>query len=359
MKDNTKNKIVVVTFLVILIGLFVGNILFKDKETSFYERRKLKQLTDIEITNLSDDFEKYALDQFIGRDFIRQIKYYFNDLVLHQKDNNKVFIKDNSIYKMEYPIKKENVLASANKINSIVDKYLVNNNRIFYSIIPDKNYYIKDTHLRFDYKLAEEIMNNNLNDLTYINLFDTLSINDYYRTDLHWKQENLNKVISKIEKEMNLEDTSNIKYTKNYLNDFYGAYYGQVGKRLKPDTITYLTNEIIDNTTTYNYETKEFGKVYDLTKANISPDKYDLFISGATPLITLENKNIKNNKELLLFRDSFGSSLAPLLLNNYSKITLIDIRYISSDLLDEYIEFKDQDVLFLYNVIILNQNIFK
>ena len=65
------------------------------------------------------------------------------------------------------------------------------------------------------------------------------------------------------------------------------------------------------------------------------------------------------NKELLLFRDSFGSSIAPLLVENYSKITLIDLRYISSMILDKYIDFKEQDVLFLYSTVVLNQNILK
>lgn len=64
-------------------------------------------------------------------------------------------------------------------------------------------------------------------------------------------------------------------------------------------------------------------------------------------------------KELLLFRDSFGSSIAPLLLENYSKITLIDLRYLSKDILENYIEFENQDVLFLYSTLVLNQNVLK
>ena len=62
---------------------------------------------------------------------------------------------------------------------------------------------------------------------------------------------------------------------------------------------------------------------------------------------------------MILFRDSFGSSLVPLLLDNYRKITLVDIRYISSKILEQYIDFNGQDVLFLYSSLVLNQNIFK
>ena len=77
------------------------------------------------------------------------------------------------------------------------------------------------------------------------------------------------------------------------------------------------------------------------------------------PLIEIQNQNAETKKELLIFRDSFGSSLAPLLIENYKKITLIDLRYISSDIVDNYIIFNDQDVLFIYSTLILNQNVLK
>ena len=75
------------------------------------------------------------------------------------------------------------------------------------------------------------------------------------------------------------------------------------------------------------------------------------------PLLTISNPDCKTEKELILFRDSFGSSLAPLLIAGYSKITLVDLRYISTDILDDFIDFtKAQDVLFLYNTQILNNS---
>jgi hypothetical protein len=84
-------------------------------------------------------------------------------------------------------------------------------------------------------------------------------------------------------------------------------------------------------------------------------DPYDLFLRGPQPLIILENQASVQERELYLFRDSFGSSLAPLLMNAYSKITLIDLRYIHAGLLEEFIEFTPgADVLFLYSSQIFN-----
>ena len=143
------------------------------------------------------------------------------------------------------------------------------------------------------------------------------------------------------------------------LGDFYGAYYGQLGMNVPPDKIRILINEEISNSTCYNYEKNTTESVYNVDKWQEYSDKYDIYLSGAVPLITIENNLLQNGKELLLFRDSFGSSIAPLLLHNYQKITLIDLRYISSSILSKYIKFENQDVLFLYNSLILNKNVLR
>ena len=85
-----------------------------------------------------------------------------------------------------------------------------------------------------------------------------------------------------------------------------------------------------------------------------TPDLYEVFLSGAQPLLTIENPAGEAGRELVIFRDSYGSSLAPLLLQSYSKVTLVDIRYMSPDQVGDYVTFQNQDVLFLYSTLILN-----
>ena len=61
------------------------------------------------------------------------------------------------------------------------------------------------------------------------------------------------------------------------------------------------------------------------------------------------------NMRQILFRDSFGSSLAPLLVQGYKTVTLVDIRYLASGLLGRFIDFHGQDVLFLYSTSLCNR----
>lgn len=361
MKDKIKNIIITIGFVLILMLTFIANILSPDSLVSSAERRKLQQFPNLTLTNISsgdamDKFEKYTTDQFILRDTFRNIKGLFNINMYGQKDNNGLFEKDGSIYKMEYPLNETNVKKSLDKIVNVYNNYLQGMN-VYYAIIPDKNYYLTDDdHLKMDYTKLKTLANSKLNKLRYIDIWQDLALKDYYKTDLHWKQENLSQVVSTLQNNMNLENTSSLSYSKNNLGNFYGTYYGQLATNVTPDTLYTLTNDTLSNCIVYNYETKKATEIYT---EPISSDKYDIFLSGATSLIKIDNPNAKIDKELLLFRDSFSSSLAPLLVENYSSITLIDLRYISHTLLDQYINFNDQDVLFIYSTLILNQNVLK
>ena len=82
-------------------------------------------------------------------------------------------------------------------------------------------------------------------------------------------------------------------------------------------------------------------------------DSYDVFVGGATPFVKITNPNSNTDKELILFRDSFGSSIAPLLVENYKSITLVDMRYMNMSLLKEKVEFKNKDILILYSTLII------
>ena len=186
----------------------------------------------------------------------------------------------------------------------------------------------------------------------YIPIKDELKIEDYYRTDSHWKQENIEKIADIILD--NMQEAEGANYIQEEVATFRGTYSGRLPTNVE-DKIIILTNDIIKNAKVFNYDKNENSKIYDYKKLN-SLDKYDIYLSGATSLLTIENEDSSNDKELIIFRDSYGSSLAPLLVQAYRKITIVDIRYISPKLLSKYIEFKNKDILFIYSTILINNS---
>ena len=106
----------------------------------------------------------------------------------------------------------------------------------------------------------------------------------------------------------------------------------------------------------YDYETDSTGGVYDLTAAEKAP--YDLFLGGPKALLRIENPAANNDRTLVVFRDSFGSSIIPLLAESYRTIYAVDIRYLPSQLLGRYLTFDgSEDVLFLYSVMVLQNSL--
>ena len=189
----------------------------------------------------------------------------------------------------------------------------------------------------------------------YIDIFPTLAEDNYYRTDSHWMQQDIFNTVNVLAEAMGSAEyiTPFEEYTANALSPFYGVYMGQAALPVKPDTLTYLESEYTKNAIVTGVDDTSASTIYDPSRIN-GIDGYDVFLSGAQPLLTIECPNAKTDKELIIFRDSYGSSIAPLFTGAYAKITLIDLRYMPSMILDKYVEFNNQDVLFLYSTTLLN-----
>lgn len=353
-----KDKIAIVFFCTIIYGFFIFNLLMKDNDLSIEERRHLKQFPEFSVSSMIEgtwfsDFETYTLDQFPLRQSFRTVKAKVQYQIFGKLDNNDLFVKDNRIFKIEYPLDEKSVERFIKKVNNIVDTYFQDRN-IYYAIVPDKNYYLYDSkYLKMDYDRLYDIVKKGLSKFHYIELRDLLSLEDYYDTDTHWRQEKIIEVAEKLEKSMT-GSVSNHQYQKVTYQPFYGVYYGQAALGGKGEELIYLSNETIKQA--YVENGTSFHQVYELEELG-GMDSYNVFLSGSKPLIKIENKNHKTGKELIIFRDSFASSLTPLLLEKYSKITLIDLRYMSSSQLKDMISSENTDILFLYSTMIINQSV--
>ncbi|MDO4564496.1 MAG: DHHW family protein [Clostridia bacterium] len=361
MKRSVLNLATIISLGLILLTGFIWCVLKPADELSTAERRSLQQFPSPSLdTVLSgewmEDFDAYTLDQFPLRDHFRTVKALWQFEVLRQKDNNGIYIVDGNVYKLEYPLNENSVVKAANKLNELYDLYLADSEcTAYYAVVPDKNYFAAEQngYPALDYERLLSLLSENIEHLERIDIFDCLSAEDYYRTDAHWRQEKLEKVVARLSERLGFEYET--EFEQETLAPFYGVYYGQAALPIASESLTILHSDTIDSAVVTNYETGEIGGVYD-TNDFFGLDPYDVFLQGACPLMTIENPNSDSEKELIIFRDSFGSSLAPLLIAGYEKITLVDIRYISSSYVGEFVDFSNQDVLFIYSTLIINNS---
>lgn len=363
---NNKIRTVGAIVLVVIWVVLTGFAWFAPaKDISEAERRPLEQWPGITLEMLFNGkfmgkFEDYTLDQFPLRDTFRQIKSLFHYYAMQQLDNNDIYISDGYAAKLEYPLNQSSVDYVVRKFNSVYEKYLqASAGNIHFAIVPDKGYYLAEEngYLAMDYEALFSQLEEKLPWASFVDITDCLDGTDYYYTDTHWRQENLLPVAQKISQALGVTPPQESDFTKVKLDrPFYGVYYGQAALPMQPEDMYILTSDLLSDCKVYSFETDTYTDVYNMEKLT-SKDLYDVYLSGAQTILTVENPNAATDKELIVFRDSFGSSLSPLLVQDYSKVTLIDIRYVASDLLEQYMTFDGQDVLFLYSTLVLNNGV--
>ena len=141
-----------------------------------------------------------------------------------------------------------------------------------------------------------------------------------------------------------------------FFKDFYGIYYAQSALPLKPDKMYYMQGGSIADYRVYDYESGSYVDVYDM-EALSGRDPYEMFLHGSKSVLTIENPNSKSGRSLIMFRDSFGSSIAPLIAEGFDRVTLVDIRYVAPELLGRMIDFSQYtDALFLYGTGVINNS---
>ncbi len=353
---------IVLVFSILIGGASLWLFIKPSEEISDWERRKLQQFPEITLERVMDgkfmkEFVSYMTDQFPLRNDFRRLKAKVLFNIYQQKDNGGIYIQDGSASKIDAEINDKSVDHFIGRMDKIYNDYLKDTNcKIYFTAIPDKNYFLaeKGGYPSMDYEELYSILSERLSYMNHIDIRDILDISDYYTTDTHWKQEKIVDVANEIRLQMGKNIVTD--YEEKTVGDFYGVYYGQSALPLDPDTIGYLTNKTIESCVVKNYENNKETGVYTLDKyENLDP--YDIFLTGPVSVIEINNFASSDSKELVIFRDSFGSSLAPLLIEGYSKITLVDIRYIPTDMISQFLEFDNQDVLVAYSTMMINSSL--
>lgn len=359
--EKAKKISVIVVFALLIFGLAIAHVLLPDKENSDTERHTLTQLSDLSGKDLKggafqSTFETYLEDQFPLRDTFRGIKTVLDLHVWQMKDSNGYYNADGHLMELSKDTETSKVQNAVNIINSVLKNHPEIANA-WYSIIPDKNYFLAESngYPALDYKALAALMEGV--NAQKIDLTGVLSLDDYYKTDLHWNQDRIFPVVNALCEAMGVKAPSPDSFTAQTIPGFQGVYGDHMAYPFLKDDLVYLENDATKDAVVHvlNDKTLEWDQIpmYD-PAAFTHPDPYDVFLAGPTTLITIENPHADNDRQLIIFRDSFTSSLAPLLTGSYSKITLVDLRYISSRFVDRLVDFEDADVLFLYSTTLLN-----
>lgn len=373
---KAKNIVISITFVAWLAFFAVFSLILSDNEFSLSERRTLEQFEtysekkeaaekrgrDYGLTDYFSWLETYLLEQFPLRDGFRSATAATRFYLLNQSDYNGYYIADGSACKLDPVLNDDAVSAAASSINRLYDSFAQSDSDAYYCVIPDKNYFYAENSggLHYNYSALLDIISENIDDgISYIDIFPLLNGDDYYITDPHWKQSDILSVATHILSEMGCEPSQS-DYKQITLNGFKGTYASQIALPFLSESIVLLTNDTLDDCTVTDYESGKTLSIYEFSDFE-NNDPYDVFLGGAKALLKIENPAVESGKQLVVFRDSFGSSLVPLLVESYSEIIVADTRYITPSYIENFVDIApDCDILFIYSTSVLNsKGVFK
>lgn len=353
------NKILIISFcfcigIVLVLSLIIPNVEFSNNENRYLQKLPTFTFANLYNGSYTKDFESYISDNVAFRDEFVSLKT-LTEISIGKKDNTRVYFGENSrLFEINKDIDQNNInknISDINKFsNTLKDKYNIN---VQIMIAPTASLIYREMLPKYAKVNDEEKYITYIYDkinYTYINVVDSLKQNKnkdiYFRLDHHWTQNGAYLAYEEWKK-INKIDT-NIQYDiQKMSNEFYGTLYSKANNYfLKPDDIEIYINQKAKYNVIYDKD-KKTNNVYEMSNL-FKKDKYTVFLDGNHSIVEI-NTDVDNNKHLLVIKDSYAHSLIPLLSNHYSKITVLDLRYINN--ISEYINNSDYtDCMFIYNI---------
>ena len=275
------------------------------------------------------------------------------------------FVVGEGVYRNEKELDEKSIDRAIGKFQTFAEDYCGEAERVFLALIPSKNGYLnaENGHLNeAEFAILQSVYDKW--GRNFIDLSVCLDLEDYYRTDPHWRQERLGAVLRELGAALEFETDTVLdgdhvlseNWTEEVLTTEYIGVYGDEVDGVPAEEMTVLRHGAMEGYIVRNGETGEEMPLYDTAKLT-ERDPYELFVGGPLSLVTIENPNADNDRHLVVVRDSFASALLPMLAQSYAKVTAVDIRYMMPAMVGNFVDFTDADVLFLYSSTIINNSI--
>ena len=348
-------------FLAFIGAFFILNLVLPDRQFSEQENRYLQMRPEFSFKSLfsgdyTSKFETYTTDQFTFRDEWITLKA-ASELALGKQENNDVHLCENGTLIEGFKRPENSVLDSnMSALNTLVGN---TDAKVYFALIPDKSdLYSSLLPKNVPNDREKEVIDYcyGQSNATNVDIYSALSAHTdeyiFYRTDHHWTSLGAYYGLSALAESMGLPCPALASYTDRHVvsEEFYGTTWSSSGfSWVDPDTMEIFVNAPEGlKVTSYPQGSPVEGKLYDFSFLE-KKDKYSMFMGGNCPMHVIETGN-EDKPSLLILRDSYTDSLIPFLLDDFSEIHVLDLRYYRASL-KAYIEQNDFDnVLVCYSV---------
>ena len=293
------------------------------------ENRYLKQSQKFSFSALFEgnytlNYEEFVNDQFAGRDTWITIKSRAEQLLLKTENNGIVYGKDGRLFE-KYTSYNAAQLA---KNLGFLEKFAAAQGNVTFNVVPS-GYMLEKDALPVGLELVDQLpvleqMAAAVPSAEWIDTYDVLAKSGekdlFYRTGHHWRAKGAYLFYEVFCGAKGLEAAEENTLPVREIEGFYGTYFSKCKKAgIEPDVLTLydipVESVVIDGA--------EKDGWYDEAGFD-TRDKYGALMYGNGGLTVLKNE--EGDRKLLLVKDSYSNALAPLFLENYDEVYMVDLR---------------------------------
>ena len=349
-------------FVLILAVTFIINLIKKDGTFSEEENRVLAKRPEFTWDSVKSgkymaEFETYISDQFFARNQWITLKLY-EDRFLGKRESNGVYLGKKG-YLMEAADNPDwgNVEKNMDSMASFAEKYP--DVPVYLSLVPNAAYILKDklpygAPCRDQSEDIQKVSSMAGDSIQVIRVEEALKKHAkediYYRTDHHWTSLGASYAFEKLAEEMKIENPETDYQVYIVADDFEGTLASKSGYHKSRDTIQVYEPKGHDTEYIVMY-VEEGSKSASIYKSEClqEKDKYTVFFGGNHARIDIST-TLKEERNLLLVKDSYANCMVQFLLPYYQNIIMIDPRYFYESVDNIMGSYGITEVLFLYNV---------
>lgn len=360
-RRRTHNVILSGAFLLLLLLFFIINLCVKDKEFSDTENRSLAQKPQLSWSSLVDGsyfagVTSHFSDQFFARDGWISLKLR-QDSLLGRKDAGGVYLCEDDYLMAQPEAPDEEALAvTVDAIRQLketypdLDMYMLavpGAASILTDYLP-KNAPVRDQLADLD-ALEQQLSGT----LTFLDAATPLANNRteyiYYKTDHHWTTLGAYRTFCYNAASMGLTSPTVEYETYPVSNSFEGTLSSKSGSHSALDTINIYVpgNFTPEYYVSYPDSTEKVCSIYRSDCLDVK-DQYTVFFGGNHSMVEIKT-TANNDRNLLLFKDSYANCFVEFLLPYYENIIMIDPRYYYDNVTSIINNQGITDVLFLYS----------
>ncbi|MDO4344933.1 MAG: DHHW family protein [Eubacteriales bacterium] len=364
--SKKQNWTIIIFFLVLIFGFTAAGLLKPDTERSEKENRDLAQMPEVTLEDVLDGsfssaYETYLTDQFILRDKWIGIKTMAERAVGKQEVNDIYFAADDYLIEKHSGVfDTENVRKNISYLAEFLKTWQerLGAEHVKAVIAPNALEILEEKLPPFASGQEEqdffEIVKEALPAESFVDVQPALKEHSgeyiYYRTDHHWTTLGAWYAYETWAKAAGVSYTPREAYHQEILTEeFFGTIEAKVNVKVSADTIeAWLPDQEVFYRLTFNHDGEKVrDSLYDESYLEVR-DKYAVFFGGNQPLTEIETE-AKNGRRLLIIKDSYANCFAPFAVQDFERISMVDMRYFN-ERLSEYIADNDfTDILFLYN----------